>query len=292
MNTTAQPQTTRPDDSGRVDVSQLIKWTVYSLLLVNFGFYFFEEMEIASHTLRNGGGFLDWTREFATTIDEVAWLSLLFLFEAETYMLSDQTLKKPSVRWSIHGVRLVCYLFLAHTVYARVTTVMDYEALQPATQVTRLCQLADQDISFGRNYDYTLITQDNCDSLAEDDTFYFTDDSVITDGAGYALERKLVWIDLSDAITWLLVVWAIELAVRLQNRNITGGVLMLLSHAARVFYAVLFTHAAIWAWYGHWVWAWDEFLWITGFWAIELNLSEWRDEIRGGLGANNGSGSG
>ena len=33
---------------------------------------------------------------------------------------------------------------------------------------------------------------------------------------------------------WLLVVWAIELAVWLQNREITGGALMVVSQAAKV----------------------------------------------------------
>jgi uncharacterized membrane protein YphA (DoxX/SURF4 family) len=79
---------------------------------------------------------------------------------------------------------------------------------------------------------------------------------------------------------WLLVVWAIELSVWLQNRDITGGILMVVSHAARVGYAVLLANAAFWAWTGHWVWGWDQFLWIAGFWAIERNLSEWREEIR------------
>jgi len=288
LNSTAPAQLPQAEGSG-LDISQIIKWAVYTLLLINFGYYFFEELNIASHTLRNGGGFLDWTREFATTIDEIAWLSLIFLFEAETYMLSEQTLKKPRVRWSIHGVRLLCYLFLAHTVYARLTTVNEFENMAPALEVTRLCQLADRDVSFGRNYDYTVITSENCGELAESETFYFTDETVVTDAEGYALERKLVWIDLNDAIMWLLVVWAIELAVRLQSRNITGGVLMVLSHGARAIYVILFTHAAIWAYYGHWVWAWDEFLWITGFWAIELNLSEWRDEIRGGSGGGSGA---
>lgn len=283
MNATAHTQQPRPERS-KPDLSQIVKWTVYTLLLINFGFYFFEELEIASHTLRNGGAFLDWTREFATTIDEIAWLSLLLLFEAETYILSDETLDKPSVRWPIHGIRLLCYVFLAHTVYARATTVNEFENMTPATEVTSLCQLADRDISFGMNYVYTVITPENCEALSGEQRFYYTDETVVTDSEGYALERKLVWIDLNDAVMWLLVVWAIELAVWLQSRDITGGVLMLVSRAARIIYAILFTHAAIWAWYGHWVWAWDEFLWIVGFWAIELNLSEWRDEIRSGPG--------
>ncbi len=76
------------------------------------------------------------------------------------------------------------------------------------------------------------------------------------------------------------MVWAIELAVWLQNRDIAGGRLMLVTKVARVFYAVLYVHAAFWAYTDHWVYAWDQFLWIAGFWAIEKNLSEWREEIR------------
>ena len=52
----------------RLDKGQLIKWTVYSLLIVNWGYYFVEEMYISSHVLRQGGTFLEWTEEFATTI--------------------------------------------------------------------------------------------------------------------------------------------------------------------------------------------------------------------------------
>jgi len=263
----------------RLDKSQLVKWAVYSLLLLNWGYYTAEEFYIASHVLRNGGTFLQWTEEFATTIDEFAWFGLLFMFELETYSL-DKALDKPWVKWSVHGMRLVCYVFLAHTVYARVNTMVDVFAVVPSTEITGLCQVADQDISFGSNYRYEIVTSENCSSLSSDSVFYMLEPTVITDSNGFALEKKHVWVDFQDAVIWLLVVWAIELAVWLQNRDITGGVLMVVSHGARVGYAILMVNAAFWAWTGHWVWAWDQFLWIAGFWAIERNLSEWREEIR------------
>lgn len=262
-----------------LDKSQLIKWTVYSLLLFNWGYYATEEFYIASHTLRQGGTFLQWTEAFATTIDEFAWFGLLFMFELETYML-DESMNKRWVKWSVHGMRILCYAFLAHTVYARVTAMNDVSDAEQAMNITHLCQITDQEISFGKNYQYEIITAENCTELSDDSTYFMLDPSVITDREGLALEKKLVWIDFQDAIMWLLVVWAIELAVWLQNRNITGGVLMLVSHAAKVGYAILLGHAAIWVWTGHWVWGWDQFLWIAGFWAIENNLSEWREEIR------------
>jgi len=44
-------------------------------------------------------------------------------------------------------------------------------------------------------------------------------------------------------------------------------------------YGLLLLHGAFWVYLGHWVWGWDQFLWIAGFWAIEGNLSEWKSEI-------------
>ena len=269
----------------RLDKTQTLKWTVYVLLLVNWGYYFVDEWVIASHTLRQGGSFLDWTGEFATTIDEFAWFGLLFMFEIETYVLSDDAFeRRPALRWWVHGFRAVCYVFLAHTVYARVVDLVDYRALAPAAEVSSLCDVAGRDISFGENYRYAIVEEGNCAALSDDSRFWFVEPSVITDTDGHRLEGWLRWFDLEDALVWLLVIWSIELAVWLQNRDITGGALMLASQAAKVFYLVLLGHAAWWAWLGHWVYAWDQFLWIAGFWAIENNLSEWRDHIRGWTG--------
>ncbi len=262
-----------------LDKGQLVKWTVYALLLLNWGFYAIEEVYIASHMLRQGGSFLQWTEEFATTIDEFAWFGLLFMFELETYML-DESLEKRSVRWSVHGLRLVCYVFLLHTVYARINSMVDTFAVESSPAITGLCQVANQDISFGENYRYEVVTAENCSALSGDSVFYMLTPSVITDSDGFALEKKHVWVDFQDAVMWLLVIWAIELAVWLQNRDITGGALMVVSHATKLGYAILFGNAAFWAWTGNWMYGWDQFLWIAGFWAIEMNLSEWREEIR------------
>ena len=263
----------------RLDKGQLIKWTVYSLLLLNWGYYAIEEIYISSHVLSQGGTFLQWTEEFATTIDEFAWFGLLFMFELETYSL-DQAMEKPWVKWSVHGMRLVCYVFLAHTVYARITSMANVFAVEASPAITQLCQVVDLEIDFGENFRYETVTSENCNSISTDSVFYMLEPTVITDSDGLSLEKKHVWVDFQDALMWLLVVWAIELAVWLQNRDITAGVLMVLSHAARLGYAMLLAHAAFWFWTGHWVWAWDQFLWIAGFWAIERNLSEWREEIR------------
>jgi hypothetical protein len=37
--------------------------------------------------------------------------------------------------------------------------------------------------------------------------------------------------------------------------------------------------AIYWATLSHWLYVWDEFVWIAGFAAIEMNISDWRQDI-------------
>lgn len=259
--------------------AQALKWTVYTLLLLNGSFYFVEEIQMAAHTLKHGATLYEWTEAFATTIDNLAWYGLLIMFELETYVLEDDAYERRWVAWALHGVRLVCYVMLMHTVVARTTSLNDAWNAPLVEGVTDVCQVANDGLSWGYNFDYVEITPQNCGDLSTDTQFYRLDPLVISDSAGLEMEKRQTAVDFSDAIVWLLVIWAIELTVWLQNRNITGGTLMAVSHAARFFYLVLFAHASWWIYTGHYVYAWDQILWILGFWAIERNLSEWRDEI-------------
>lgn len=257
---------------------QAIKWTVYGLLLVNWAFYIHEDWTNAQHTLRNGGTLLDWTTAFGTSLDEAAWFGLLFLWELETYALPEHAWTRL-LQWLFLGFRGLCYVFLAHTVFAWGTSFIDLERLQPAPEVSSLCDLADQGISYTYNLEYTLIDADNCHGLSAGTEFFFVDNSAVTDRAGLSVERRSAWFDLQDAITWLLIMFTIELGIWLQERDITGGPLMLVSQAGKVLYGVLLLDAAYWAWMGHWLYTWDQLLWIGGFWAIEYNLKLWRDTI-------------
>ena len=264
----------------KLDIGQLIKWTVYILLLLNWGFYVWEEWVISSHTLRQGGDFLQWTEAFATSIDELGWFGLLLAFELETYALDDDAFDRPKVKWSVYGLRLCCYLLIAHTIFARVTTVGDVQEVVQATEINNVCQLVGQDMSWGKNFSYQQINSENCTEFTTDPNLYFIEPTVITDTDGFELEQNMTWLDLWEGSTWLLIMFPLELAVWLQNRDITGGALMLVSHIGKLLYGILFFAVGYWAYHGHWVYAWDELLWIIGFWAIEKNMSEWRDEIR------------
>ncbi len=258
---------------------QLIKWTIYILLLMNFFYYAWDEWVMAQHGLRQGGSLHEWLVAFTTTIDELAWFGLLFLWELETYWLPYDW-HQPWAERAMTVLRLICYVFIINTVVSRVIDFNSIAGLQALADVNSPCQLPEQEWSYTYNLDYTLIDRSNCGSFSADTQWFAVESTAITDTAGLKLERFSRYIDLQDAITWLLVMFSIEIAIWLQAREITGGPLMLASYAAKTFYGLLFFHAATWVWNGHWVYGWDQVLWILGFLAIEMNVKDWREELQ------------
>ena len=265
-----------------LDVRQTIKWSVYALVIINFGFYIRNDWVIAGHTLYAGSSLLEVSRAFATTIDESAWIILLLLFELETYLLSDEPLSRAKTLL-MQGVRVVCYISLAHTLYAYGVYLTEIYASVPVEGVTNLCQLIEKDLSYAFNLAYSDINSSNCASLSSANQFFYVDPPtffIVEDAAGLAIEKELAWIDMFEAIIWLLILLSIEVAVWLQDRNIGQGIVFKgLGIAKLCLYSLLWAAAGYWIYRGHYMFAWDEFVWIAGFVAIEMNIVEWRDEI-------------
>lgn len=265
-----------------LELRQTIKWVVYALVIVNFGFYIRNDWVIAGHTLYAGSSLLEISRAFATTIDESAWIILLLLFELETYLLSDDPLSRAKTLL-MQGIRLVCYISLAHTLYAYGVYLTEIYAAVPVDGVTNLCQLVGKDLSYAYNLVYSDIDSSNCASLSTANQFFYVDPPtffIVEDSAGLVIEKQLAWIDMFEAIIWLLILLSIEVAVWLQDRNIGEGLIFKgLSITKWCLYSFLWAAAGYWIFRGHYMFAWDEFVWIAGFTAIEMNMVEWRKEI-------------
>lgn len=103
----------------------------------------------------------------------------------------------------------------------------------------------------------------------------------------YALQRE--WLDFANAATWLAVVLALELEVRVPPRR--RGF-----HAARravtwMLYTALGGFVVAWLLLGGaevdgaWLDAWDAALWLAAFVVIELNLFAPRERVAGEPGA-------
>lgn len=267
--------------TARLEFRQVLKIAIYSLLLVNFILYIIDDVRIASYTMRNGGSLLEWTRAFATTIDVSAWLILLFLFELETYLLSDQTLSRPMFIRLMYAVRIFCYVFLVHSVYAFSVIYIDLLQVNLIPDISNLCELVPMDLSFVRNLAYTEIDLENCLTLSSGEIFYFTEPAlVVSDISGLRLEKNLALVDILEVLVWLLILMTIEIMVWLQDQSITRGSLVSFIKGAKyILYGSLWSMAAYWAYLGHYYFAWDEALWIIGFISIEMNVSDWKREI-------------
>ena len=142
-----------------------IKVVVYTLLLINFVQYVAMDWVTSGHTLHAGSTFLDWTRAFAVTIDESAWIALLVLFEMETYLLADNSLSRRQALL-MQFIRVVCYISLGHTLYAYSVYVQELNSAVLIEGVSSLCQLVGEDVSYAYNLVYAEITADNCANLS------------------------------------------------------------------------------------------------------------------------------
>jgi len=262
-----------------IGYAQWIKLAVYSLLLINFGNYMLLDINQVNHTYHEGWRWFDWTSAFATTLDELGWFVLLLLLELETYILSDAAFTRFWVR-CMKVVRSLCYLVIGHAVVAY--TEYLYDLLNSVEHVgASLCSFVDQGLSAARNLEYQVLDAGNCKSFSTETTFYiFSQGQVITDAAGMRVEFELAWADIIEVLFWLLILALIEVRLQLQDRGISRSPLLGFAENAKVFlYGTLWLIAGYWAFRGHWLFAWDEALWILGFMAIGMNLSQWREEI-------------
>ena len=231
---------------------------------------------------------LDYFTQVATSLDTVGWLGLVFLFELETYAVPDE-------KWTawlnktVQATKLACYIAIAGATYGYIYEALELYDINRAEDVPELCAIADQGIPIQTNqFLYIDVTSENCTTLSEGGPFYRVANEVsLVDESTLGHLRFQGWVDVQNAIIWLIVVFLIEVEIRLQNRDLFSGSTMDTVRVSKsLFYAVLIFNIFIWFYQDYPRYAWDAFLWIFGFWAIELNLAEWEiertEELRAG----------
>lgn len=261
---------------------QLSKYVVYALLAFNVYVFWAEEVLAATVQYSGGVGLAHMIDAYAATIDTAAWVVLLLMFELETYVLEDHHYN-PFVTRSLQTVRVLCYTFIIYAFYGYIVNLsFIYEAL-PLASVSNLCTLVTDGWSYAVDLDeYAAITAANCSSFSEASSFYrFAGISAVVDATGLTDIRNLAWVDVINAAVWLLVVVILEIDVRLQEHNRFDGAVLRISNAFKfVLYSALLLAAVFWGFKGDFVDFWDAFLWLVAFFFIELNVVEWRQEIK------------
>ena len=152
-------------------VHQIFKYTVYLFLAMNVYWFFAEESSAAQLQFVDGVALGDLIAAYAATIDTLAWVILLLMFELETYVLEDRHFTRP-VALMLHGLRAICYGFIIYAFYGYIVNLMFLDGTVPLTGVGDLCLLADQQWAYATNLDeYVAITVANCDSLSAASSF-------------------------------------------------------------------------------------------------------------------------
>ncbi|MBT8083098.1 MAG: hypothetical protein KJO56_11795 [Gammaproteobacteria bacterium] len=259
---------------------QVFKYAVYALLAMNIYWFFREEHAAAALQFADGLALADVIEAYSATIDTAAWVVLLLMFELETHVLEDRHFT-PLVTRALHGLRIICYAFIAYAFYGYVQNLLFVSGTEPLAGVRDLCSLVSGDWSWTTTLDeYATITAANCgDWSTAVDFVRFSGMQAVVDAPGLTDIVRLAWVDVINSAVWLLVVLVLEIDVRLQERNRYEGIALHASTAAKsVLYFLLLLAAIYWGIKGDFVDFWDAFLWLVAFVFIELNVFEWRAE--------------
>jgi hypothetical protein len=265
---------------ARPRVAHTLKYVVYFSLLINLGRFVWDDYFAMEATLPADASLSDYLTQFSTSIDMLAWVGLVFLFELETYAVPDEkwTARLGGV---IRSLRVICYVMIGYAAYGYTSEALENFETTRVEGISNICQLADQDIYLQvSTFEYEEITSDNCDDLSDSDTFYRIANEVsVIDEPTLGHVQRQGWIDIDNAYFWIIVVLLIEVEIWMQSRDrFSSPPLNRVRVAKTFFYLILIGNMFIWLFTGYYLYAWDAFLWIFGFWAIELNLAEWEME--------------
>ena len=261
---------------------QLFKYVVYALLAFNVYLFWSEEVLAAAVQFPNGVATANLIDAYAATIDTAAWVVLLLMFELETYVLEDHHYS-PAVTWSLQSVRVLCYTFIIYAFYGYIVNLTFIYQATPFGQLSDLCTLLSDGWLYAVDLDeYAELTAANCGTFSDAGTFLrFAGMPAVVDAAGLSDIRNLAWVDVINSAVWLLVVLVLEIDVWLQERNRFEGPALRISTASKfVLYLALLLAAIYWGIKGDFVDFWDAFLWLVAFVFIELNVFEWRQEVK------------
>lgn len=261
---------------SRWQVFQVFKYTIYALLTLNIFLFYVEESAAALLQFDGGVAPGQVIEAYAATIDTLAWVVLLLMFELETFVLTDHHFTRRVV-WSLQFVRIVAYGFIVYSFFGYIANLTFLDRVVPLANVVDICALGD-DWTYATGLDtFVPITSENCASFSSATSFYQLPGMLTAvDAEGLRDNRILAWVDVINSGVWLLVVLLLEIDVRLQEHDRYQGVALKTSNASKVvMYLVLLLAAVYWGLKGDFVDFWDAFLWLVAFFSIELNVVEW-----------------
>ena len=261
-------------------VAFLLKWFVYVWLCINFLQYVLDDILAYNSSLAADASLADIILTFRTTIDTAAWLVLIVVFELETYALPDAAFTRWLDRIFI-AIKGLCYTCIAYAAYGYFADTLELYDLIALGHIDDLCSLAGQGLFLQLDAaDYSEISLVSCSALhAGSEFFQIRGQTSIVSASELGSIRTMGWLDFGNAIVWIVVVILIDVEVHLQNTDQFDSKRLAYARLFKMLgYGFLIGACLMWFFYGYALYTWDAFLWIFGFWAIELNLAEREQE--------------
>lgn len=250
------------------------KYALYALLAFNVYLFLDQSLAGAGHVYRDGVGLSEVILAFTDPIDALAWFVLLIIFELETAVLDEETLRGRTAA-ALNGLALLCYLAIVYSWwgYLQVTGLpaafVAHGGLAP-------CDLVGQGHSVVISLDeYAPLTAETCVALGAAALFN-PEVQMFATPASHAEMTLLSWLDVANASLWLIVVALIQAEIQLKGSP-RGAYSSSRPYKAgkAILYGVLVLIALAWGVLGDPIDAWDASLWLIAFFFIELNVFAW-----------------
>lgn len=256
------------------------KIIIYSTLVFSFIFFVAEDYQASLVTHRDGITVANLVSAFAASVDSFAWLVLLAIFEAETWIIDDDALK-GWIKWLLGGLTITAYIIILLAFSGYISTVIfvsSYESV-PA----EICRLIDiRDLSFALKLDqYHPLSKDACNALIDPESLLWHPAAgIVTAADTHSDMIRLVWTDVVNSFCWLLVVIVLQGDIWLQISETRKGMLARFSRYGKgVLYSVLTICCFYWLSFGAILDFADALFWLLAFFLIEMNLIAWAEEI-------------
>lgn len=256
----------------------LFKYAVYFLLTLNV-FLFFREEWLAAPALFPGGVNAGNVLEaYSATVDTLAWVVLLWLFELETAVISDERLR-GGLKWVLLAARSLSYLVIFSAFWGYLGAWLQVTAIEPFALDP--CSLVGAGGSAIDTLDeYPPMDAVACAALQGETLMRIAGTDIVGSLAQMTAIGRLALVDVINSGAWLLVVFFLEIEVLLQVQDRLGRRLtQLFTGIKGVLYATLLAAAIYWGFAGDFLDFWDAFLWLVAFVFIELNIFQWQAEV-------------
>ena len=257
---------------------RIFKYAVYILLVGNAGLFLIEDLAASQIVFNEGVSGPRFIEAYAQTMDTAAWVVLLLMFELETAVLSDDTLRAG---WAavMSAARFVCYAVIFYSAYGYLES-LDFITQTVPLEVADVCSLVDAGYAYVASLnEYPALSAESCRALIGQELLQIAETTIVGSYDQLERARLLAIADIINSIDWICVVIILEVEVFLQLRGLMSAFRTRASLVIKIaLYAVLFAVAAYWGIDGSLLDFWDAALWLVAFIFIEMNFFGWQSE--------------